>query len=309
MALLFKSDIDRPDQWSAALKRYDPKIEVRVWPEAGSPAEIEYALVWKPQRGLLKRFPNLKAIFSLGAGIDHLLDDPELPPNVPVVRMVEPGLTSGMTEFVVMSALMHHRRMVDYMATQNDKMWAQLPVPLAADRRVGVMGMGVLGAAAATALAGLGFDVAGWSRTPKPVPGVTGFQGPVFMEAFLSRSDILVCLLPQTAETRGILNSRAFAMMPRGAVVINVARGGLLVEDDLLSAINSGQLSGASLDVFSYEPLVPEHPFWTHPRIVVTPHCAAVTVPDSGARVVIDNIRRLESGQGLTDVVDIKRGY
>lgn len=309
MALLFKSDVDRAEQWSAALKRYDPNMEVRVWPDAGSPADIEYALVWKPQQGLLRRFPNLKAIFSLGAGIDHLVDDPELPPGVPLVRMVEPGLTAGMTEFVVMSVLIHHRRMTDYLAMQKDKMWAQLPVPLAADRRIGVMGQGVLGADAAAALAGLGFDVAGWSRSPRPVPGVTGFQGPVFWEAFLSRTDILVCLLPVTKETRGIMNAKTFGLMPRGGVVINAARGGLMVEDDLLSALGSGQLSGASLDVFSYEPLVPEHPFWTHPRVIVTPHCAAITVPESGARVVVDNIRRLEAGQPLMHVVDLKRGY
>jgi glyoxylate/hydroxypyruvate reductase A len=221
MALLFKSEIDRADLWAEALGKCDPELEVRVWPESGDPAEIEYALVWKPPQGLLKGFPNLKLIFSLGAGIDHLTSDTELPDGVPVLRMVEPGLTAGMTEYVVMSVLMHHRRMVDYAGMQREKIWAILPTPLAADRKVGVMGLGVLGADAAEALAGLGFDVAGWSRSPKSIPGVTGFHGADQLEAFLARSEILVCLLPLTKETFGILNARTLAMLPRGAALID----------------------------------------------------------------------------------------
>ena len=309
MALLFKSEMDRADLWAEALRRCDPALEVRVWPEVGAPAEIDYALVWKPPPGLLASLPALKLIFSLGAGVDHLTSDPELPAGVPVLRMVEPGLTGGMTEYVVMSVLMHHRRMVDYAGLQRDKVWKVLPAPLAAERRVGIMGLGVLGAEAAAALTGLGFDVAGWSRTPKSVPGVESFHGTKQLEAFLARSEILVCLLPLTGETRSILNARTFAQLPRGAAVINVGRGDLLAEDDLLRALDGGQIGTATLDVFAAEPLAPEHPFWTHPRVVITPHIASLTVPDSGARAVIDNIRRHEAGTPLHNVADLGRGY
>ena len=309
MALLFKSELDRADLWAEALRRCDPALEVRVWPEIGQPAEIDYALVWKPPPGLLASLPALKLIFSLGAGVDHLTSDPELPPGVPVLRMVEPGLTGGMTEYVVMSVLMHHRRMVDYAGLQRDKVWEVLPAPLAAERRIGIMGLGVLGAEAAGALTGLGFDVAGWSRTPKSIAGVESFHGEGQLEAFLARSEILVCLLPLTDETRGILNARTFAQLPRGAAVINVGRGDLLAEDDLLQALDGGQVGAATLDVFAAEPLAPEHPFWTHPRVVITPHIASLTVPDSGARAVIDNIRRHEAGTPLHNVADLGRGY
>jgi glyoxylate/hydroxypyruvate reductase A len=309
MALLFKSEIDRADLWAEALRRCDPMLEVRVWPEIGDSAEIDYALVWKPPRGLLGSLPNLRLIFSLGAGIDHLTSDPELPPDIPVLRMVEPGLTAGMTEYVVMSALMHHRRMLDYAAMQREKMWDILPTPLATDRKVGIMGLGVLGADAAAALASLGFEVTGWSRHPKSVRGVSSFHGAEQFKAFLAGCEILVCLLPLTAETRGILNARTLAMLPRGAAVINVGRGDLLAEDDLLQALDSGQIGAATLDVFAAEPLAPEHPFWAHPRVIVTPHCASMTLPDSGARAVIENIRRLEAGQELLHVADLGRGY
>ncbi len=309
MALLFKSDVDRAEPWSEALKKHAPELEVRIWPDAGEAEEIDYALVWKPPRGLMASYPNLKAIFSLGAGIDHLASDPELPAGVPVVRMVEPGLTTGMTEYVVMSVLMHHRRMPDYAMAQQDRIWALLDVPLAAGRGVGVMGLGVLGSDAAETLAGLGFDVAGWSRSAKEVPGVMSFHGTEQLQAFLARSEILVCMLPSTAETQGLLNSKALGMLPRGAVLINAARGDLLVEDDLLKALASGQITGASLDVFSYEPLVPDHPFWEHPRIVITPHCASITVPDSGARAVAENIRRLEASEPMEHVIDFAKGY
>ena len=309
MALLFKSELDRADLWADALRRCDPALDVRVWPKVGEPAEIDYALVWKPPPGLLASLPQLRLIFSLGAGIDHLTSDPELPPGIPVLRMVEPGLTGGMTEYVVMSVLMHHRRMVDYAGLQRDKVWEVLPAPLAAERRVGIMGVGVLGADAAAALTGLGFDVAGWSRTPKSIDGVESFHGPDQLEAFLARTEILVCLVPLTDETRGILNARAFAQLPRGAAVINVGRGELLAGDDLLNALEHGQVGAATLDVFAAEPLAPEHPFWSHPRVVVTPHIASLTVPDSGARAVIENIRRHEAGQPLLNVADLERGY
>jgi glyoxylate/hydroxypyruvate reductase A len=275
----------------------------------GERAEIDYALVWKPPKGELKTYPNLKVIFSIGAGIDHLASDPELPTHVPIVRMVEPALTAGMTEFVLMSVLTHHRRMLDYAAQRARKLWREIDQVPPWERRVGVMGLGVLGGEAAVKLAGLGFDVAGWSRAPKTLPGVTSFHGPGGFIPFLNRTQILVCLLPLTAETENILNARAFAALPRGAALVSVGRGRLVVEEDLLAALDSGQLGEATLDVFRREPLPEDSPFWEHPRVVLTPHMASFTLAPGACKFVIDNIRRFEAGQALLHVVDLEKGY
>ena len=308
MALLFKGDIDRGGDWQAALTRHAPDIEIRTWPDTGAVAEIDYALVWKPPRGFLASLPNLKAIFSIGAGIDHLASDPDLP-DIPVVRMVEPGLTTGMTEFVVMSVLYHHRFMLDYRAQQRARAWHEISQVAPDRRRVGIMGLGVLGCDALERLKLFGFDLAGWSRSRKSIPGVSCFGGPEQLSAFLRRSDIVICLLPLTAETRGILNAETLALLPRGAAVINVARGGHVVEADLLAALDSGQVGGATLDVFEDEPLAEDSRFWDHPRVVVTPHIASMTIPDSAAAAVVHQIRRLQQGLPLEHVVDFGRGY
>ena len=309
MALLFKGDIDRGNAWQRSLLELDPTLDVRTWPDVGDPVEIEFALVWAPPEGQLKSLPNLKAIFSVGAGIDHFASDPDMPVGVPVVRMVEPGLTAGMTEFVVMSVLHHHRFMVDYANQQAAGEWHELQQVPAAKRCVGILGLGVLGTDAAEKLSVFGFQLAGWSRRAKDIPGVDCFHGPAGLTPFLNRSDILVCLLPLTPETEGILNARTFAQLPKGASVINVARGGHLVEEDLVPALDSGQISGATLDVFREEPLPEGHPFWRHPRIVLTPHVASMTNTETAAQVVLDNIRRCRAGEPLAHVVDWNRGY
>lgn len=309
MALLFKSDIDRGGSWRRELLALEPELDLREWPDVGDPADIEYALVWQPPPGELKSYPNLKAIFSIGAGIDHLASDPELPRDVPVVRMVEPGLTAGMTEFVVMSVLYHHRFMLDYAAQQRAHQWREIEQIPTSDRRVGILGLGVLGRDAAEALLRFGFPVAGWSRTRKEIPGIESFHGETGFEPFLARSDILVCLLPLTAETESILDARAFAALPRGAALISVGRGKQVVEADLLTALDAGQVGGATLDVFREEPLPADSPFWDHPRVVVTPHIASMTLPKTACKAVIDNIRRHRAGQSLEHVVDLARGY
>ncbi len=309
MALLFKSDIDRGDSWRRVLLELEPGLDLREWPEIGDPNDIEYALVWKPPQGELKTYPNLRAIFSLGAGIDHLASDPELPQDVPVVRMVEPGLTAGMTEFVIMSVLYHHRFMLDYAAQARAHRWREIDQVPAWERRVGIMGLGVLGGDAAEALVGLRFDVAGWSGSPKNLPGVTSFHGADGFLPFLHRSDILVCLLPLTPETTDILDARAFAALPKGAALISVGRGPQVVEEDLLAALDSGHLDGATLDVFREEPLPADSPFWDHPRVVVVPHVASMTIARGACEFVIDNIRRFEAGQPLRHVVDLDKGY
>ncbi|MCK5274024.1 MAG: glyoxylate/hydroxypyruvate reductase A [Alphaproteobacteria bacterium] len=309
MALLFKSDIDRGDSWRRALLEFDPGLDLREWPEIGDPADIDYALVWRPPPGELKSYPNLKVIFSVGAGIDHLSSDPDLPAGVPVVRMVEPELTRGMTEYIVLHVLRHHRRQREMEANQRAEKWEMISVPTAPSRKVGVMGLGELGGAAALALTALEFDVAGWSRSPKEFPGVECFHGDFGMDAFLARTEILICLLPLTAETEGILNAELFAKLPKGASLINAARGGHQVEEDILAALDRGQLSETTLDVFREEPLPAGHPCWRHPRVTITPHNASLTDPDGAVRQVIENIQRIRRGEPPSNIVDSKAGY
>ena len=309
MALLFISDQNRADAWRDQLAEEIPNLDLRMLPDYGNKEDIEYALVWQPPKGLLRSLPNLKVIFSLGAGIDHLASDPELPDDVPIVRMVDPSLTSGMTEYVVMNVLNHHKSMRLYRDQQNRKEWTPHVPPVTWDRRVGIMGMGVLGSDAAGKLSYLGFDVAGWSRTHRERPGIKTFAGTEQLDDFLKETEILVCLLPLTEETTGILNTDLFAKLPKGASIINAARGGHLLEEDLLAALDSGHLSEATLDVFKTEPLDKDHPFWLHPKVTITPHAASFTHPSSSVRLIAEGMRRFESGEELLNVVDMKRGY
>lgn len=307
--LFFQSDIDRGDWWADELAKRLPNIEVRVWPETGDRGEIDYALVWLPEKGLLRTMPNLKAILSLGAGVDHIFEDPDLPPGVPIARVVDPNLTERMTEYVLLHVLRYHRQQPAYDLLQAKAEWRPLDQPAAGDRRIGIMGLGVLGGDAAAKLADLGFRVAGWSRTARDLPGVECFAGPDGLAPFLNRSEILVCLLPLTAETENILDASLFAQLPRGAYLINVARGRHMVEDDLIPALDSGWLAGATLDVFRTEPLPTGHPFWDHRAITITPHVASVSDPRSVADLVADNIRRAEAGQPLLYEVNPAAGY
>src|SRR5215472_6947490 len=267
MALLFRSTVDSAARWRAQLTRLTQELEIRVWPEVGDPTEIDYALVWRPEPGFLASLPKLKLILSLGAGVDHLLGDPHLPRHLPIVRLVDPHLTNAMSEYVVLQVLRLHRRDLEYRAQQQAGIWRELDQPNAAERRVGILGLGELGRDAAKKLELLGFDVAGWSRSEKTLAGIESHAGAAGLPALLARSEILVCLLPLTAETQAILNARTLALLPKGAALVNAARGAHLVEEDLLAALASGQVSAAVLDVFREEPLPAGHPFWHHPRI------------------------------------------
>jgi len=309
MALLFRSTVDSAARWRAQLTWLTQELEVRVWPEIGNPAEIDYALVWRPEPGFLASLPNLKLILSLGAGVDHLLDDPQLPRHLPIVRLVDPHMTDAMSEYVVLQVLRLHRRDLDYRAQQGAGLWHELDQQNAVDRRVGILGLGELGQDAAKKLKALGFDVAGWSRGERTIAGVRCHAGAPGLPPLLGRSEILVCLLPLTAETEGILNARTLAQLPKGAALVNAARGAHLVEEDLLAALASGQISAAVLDVFRQEPLPADHPFWHHPRIVMTPHVAAFTNPATAAPIILDNIRRFEEGRPLLNRIDPARGY
>ena len=286
-----------------------PEHEIRYWPEIGDRAQIDYALVWSPEPGLLASLPNLKLVVGLGAGVDHILRDPSVPAGVTIVRLVDPYMTDAMSEYVALQVLRLHRQDLDYLAQQRAAIWEEREQMNAAERPVGILGFGTLGQDAARKLKALGFDVAGWSRSAKEVPGFATYAGPDGFDELLARSEILVCLLPLTAETRGILNAAAFARLPRGAGIVNAGRGGHLVEEDLIPALDSGQLSGAVLDVFREEPLLPGHPFWHHPRIIVTPHVAAETHPPTAAAVIRDAIRCFEAGLPVPNRVDPVRGY
>ncbi len=309
MALLFRSSVDSAARWRAQLARLTQELEIRLWPEVGDPAEIDYALVWRPEPGLLATLPNLKLILSLGAGVDHLLGDPQLPRHLPIVRLVDPHMTDAMSEYVVLQVLRLHRHDLDYRVQQEARVWRELDQKNAADRRIGILGLGELGRDTARKLKALGFDVAGWSRGERAVAGIECHAGAAGLPELLGRSEILVCLLPLTAETEGILSARTLSLLPRGAALVNAARGAHLVEEDLIAALASGHISAAVLDVFRDEPLPADHPFWHHPRVVVTPHVAAFTNPATAAPIILDNIRRFEEGRPLLNRVDPARGY
>jgi glyoxylate/hydroxypyruvate reductase A len=309
VAILFKTTAAALARWPPHLTAAFPGHEVRYWPEIGDKAAIDYALVWHPEPGLLASLPNLRLIVSLGAGIDHILRDPNLPPGVPILRLVDPHMTQAMSEYVALQVLRLHRRDIDYRAQQAAEEWRELGQANAAERRVGILGFGTLGQATGRTLQALGFPVAGWTRSAKQVPGFVTYAGAAGLNEMLARSDILVCLLPMTPETENILDGRLFARLPRGAGLVNAGRGRHLVENDLLAALDGGQLSAAVLDVFRDEPLPPGHPFWRHPRIVITPHVAADTHPPTALPIIADAIRDLEAGRPVANLVDPRRGY
>jgi len=308
MSFLYQSEPVRGAAWARIFAEQAPEIEFRQWPDAGDLDAVEYLAAWQPPPDLLARLPNLKVLFSVGAGVDHL-NLSTLPEHIQVVRMVEPGIINGMVEYVTLSVLALHRNLFDYQRQQANAMWREIQVVPAASRRVGVMGLGVLGQAVLAQLTTFGYACSGWSRSYKEIAGVRCFAGAESLQPFLAQCDILICLLPLTHATRGILNEQLFAALPRGASVINVGRGAQLVAQDLLVAVNSGHLSQAILDVTEPEPLPADHPFWHHPRILLTPHIASMTQADSAARVLIENLHRHRRGDALHDVIDRRKGY
>ncbi len=309
MALIIHVGSTRAAWWKEHLQALLPDIPCFLWNDPVDPAAIEYAVVWKPPVGGLKRFPNLQCIVSMGAGIDHVLADTELPEGIPIIRTTGPDLTQRMREYVCLHVLRLHRRLPEIEAAQHDRQWLQLINPPAPLRRVGVMGLGNLGADCARTLAVIGFDVAGWARSAKTLDGVEVFAGADALDAFLARTEILVCLLPLTPETRGILGRPLFERLPAGASVINVARGEHLVEGDLLQVLDSGHLANAVLDVFHQEPLPAEHPFWDHPKVLVTPHVGSLIDPVAGGAAIAANVERFRRGEPIPDMVDLAKGY
>jgi glyoxylate/hydroxypyruvate reductase A len=303
-----------PERWKDRFNEVCKNRRVLLLPNAAfDPAEIHYAAVWKPVPGELAAFPNLRVIFNLGAGVDALMADSSLP-KVPLVRVAVGDLTGRMTEYVALHVLMHHRQELYLRACQHEKRWAPKSQWPASAISIGIMGLGTLGVNAAKALRHLGFRVSGWTRSHKEIDGIECFHGEAQLEPFLRRTDILVCLLPLTADTRHILNRGLFSKLnrnnPMGApVLINAGRGGLQAEADILQSLDDGTLGAASLDVFATEPLPTDSPFWTHPKVILTPHNAADTDPDEISKYVARQIERFEAGGALENVVDPARGY
>jgi glyoxylate/hydroxypyruvate reductase A len=310
MAVLLSTKSAAMQDWRAALLACDPTLEIRMFPDAGNPAEIEAAVVWTAHdMAELRRYPNLRLIVSMGAGVDHLLRPPGPPPGIPVARLVDRMLTTQMGEWVLLNVLRFHRQDLDYRAQQQGRIWHELPAPVTGETRIGILGLGELGGHAAGLLRGLGFPVMGWSRRPKTVEGVAMFHGVEGLAAMAAQSNILICLLPLTPQTRGIVNAELLGHMPRGAFFINGARGGHVVDADLLAALDCGQVAAAALDVFQPEPLPEAHPYWAHPRVVMTPHAASITIPASAAPQVVENLRRARAGEPLINLVDFSAGY
>jgi glyoxylate/hydroxypyruvate reductase A len=308
MNIVYKSEPERGQKWAALVAQMAPAASFRLWPEIGNPEEVEYLVAWVPPDNIMQQFPNLKVLFSVGAGADQF-DYANLPPELPVVRMIEPGLTSGMVEYVTFAVLGLHRDMPRYLQQQRAGLWQTHPVHTAGKRRVGVMGLGTLGEAVLKPLVALGFDCAGWSRTPRALPGVQCFAGNDRLSEFLARSDILICLLPLTASTEGMLNTALFSQLPPGAALVQVGRGAQLNHDDLIQALDSQQLSAAVVDVTAPEPLPAGHAFWQHPALWLTPHIASQTQPESAVNALLENIRRYERGESMVGVVDRDKGY
>ena len=311
MALLIyglDTRIGNAKAWRDTVAEKLPDLELRIWPDAGAPADIEYLAFMQPDFDILPAFPNLKAMFSRSAGVEAFVDHPKLP-KVPLGKMEPPGGDPMMTEYVVMHVLRFHRDMPGYQMAQANREWRRTRIVRPEERRVGFLGYGMMAKAPALVLKSLGFPVSAWVRTPRENEEVPIFHGRGQLEPFLNQTDIAVCLLPLTRETTGIFCSRTFAMMPRGAMLVNVGRGKHVVNADLIGALDSGQLSYAALDALWPEPLPPESPLWRHPKVTVMPHVARRPTVAQLVTEMAANVRSVRAGGGLLQEIDIRTGY
>jgi glyoxylate/hydroxypyruvate reductase A len=313
-AILLAVDGPRAAEYRGLFQKHLAGREIRLWPDhIGDPADIVYACLWQAPHGLPAQFPNLKIIFNLGAGADHVLADPALP-DLPLIRAANPDLSMRVTEYCVLHALMIHRRQRFYDTQQRERVWRSHAQPAASEVTVGVMGLGVIGTHAADTLAHVGFRVVGWSASPKKRSGIETFAGSAGLDAFLGKTEILIVLLPSTLATEGILNLALFRKLKRdgaagGAFLVNAGRGKLQIDADILTALDEDTLAGAVLDVFPQEPLSPDSPFWTHPKVTVTPHNAGDISPHAIVADISRQIGRFENGEPLEHLVERKRGY
>lgn len=309
MSLLFITPDRDLQSWKKAIHDVDPNINVEFWPAIEDKNRIQFAVCWNQPKHVLDSFPNLKAVSSLGAGADHLLQDESLPKSVDICRVVSPLLLQQMKEYVTAAVLNIQRNIVDYIRQKDQKKWEPHFHPLASEMSIGVMGLGNLGRPVAIQLAQMGYQVSGWARTPKEIESVKTFTGTEERNAFLSATQILVCLLPLTGETKGILDLDAFKQLKQNAWIINAARGDHLVDEDLIYALDRDILQGAWLDVFSKEPLPDKHAFWNRKNIIITPHVASLTKPAEVAEQIVENYKRALSGMELKHKIDREIGY
>ncbi|MCY3981765.1 MAG: glyoxylate/hydroxypyruvate reductase A [Alphaproteobacteria bacterium] len=308
MVLVCKTgDAGDAERWKTELQRLLPALEIRDWPDIGDPTEVEFVLLFRAVPGLFDGMTGLRAVFSAGAGVDGFLCD--LPPGVPVARLVDPWMQTAMAAWVVHAVLHFARNMPAYATQQIRGIWRERFEEHFEPRRVGILGCGEIGRRTGSALTGLGFRVSGWTRTPRDLGGLEPLYGETGLARLLAGSEFLVCLLPLTPGTEGLLDAGRLAQLPKGAFFINASRGRVVGQRDLLAALNSGHLGGAWLDVAEPEPLPPGDPLWRHPRVRITPHVAGVTNPITGAALVAENIRRVRAGEALAHPVDRNRGY
>jgi len=306
MRILFCATHTKPQPWIEAFRQALPGAVIEEWTPGAAPAQ--YAIVWQPPQQLFDEQPQLKAVFNMGAGVDALLKL-RLPPECLLVRLDDAGMSVQMAEYVCHAVIRHFRELDGYEADMRQGRWSFRKPRRRQDFTVGVLGLGVLGQRVAQAVAQFEFPVRGWSRTPRQAEGVQCFAGDEQFEAFLAGTRVLVCLLPLTPQTEGILNRHTLSKLPPQAYLVNVARGAHLVDEDLLALLDSGHLAGATLDVFRTEPLPQGHPFWGHPKITLTPHTSARTLREETIEQVAGKIRRLERGEPIAGVVDPKKGY
>jgi glyoxylate/hydroxypyruvate reductase A len=307
-ALIFYSEFDDPAAWKATLTAELRDLDFHTDPDAVDPARVHYALAWKPPAGFFARFPNLKLVTNLGAGVDSLVGRDDLP-DVPISRLSDTGMVSLMSSYVLFSVIRYARDIHIFERAQRRGEWKYVHPRALSDIRVGVLGLGELGGPAAQALARTGFDVRGWSRSQKQVDGVACSSGIDTLDDFLRSVEILVILLPLTPETRGLIDARRLALLPPGAKLINASRGAVVDEPALIAALQSGAIAEATLDVFTVEPLPKDHVFWRMDNVLITPHLASITVPEAAAREVAESIRRVRSGLPPLHQVDPRRGY
>jgi glyoxylate/hydroxypyruvate reductase A len=295
-----------PKVWVNAIREQQPNIKLFVYPEEHDPLEVTYVVTWKHPKGVFNKYPNLEVIASIGAGVDHIISDPEIPKKALITRIIDEQLTKDMSYFVLALVLDKIRNVSLH---HNKDQWKPMPYHTVDDENIGIMGLGVLGKAAAQTLSKNGFKVSGWSKTRKHIEGVSTYHGEKGLNNFLKDTSILICLLPLTSETESILNKELFEQLPKGAYIINVARGEHLVEYDLLEMLDKEHLSGASLDVFRTEPLPEEHPFWKHPKVHVSPHIASITDPKKVVHQLMENYMHLKNREPLINVVELRKEY
>ena len=309
MSIVIIRQDDKIELWQKAIKAADPNVEVFSYLEPHDKDAVEVALVWKHPKGSLRSYPNLKYIASSGAGVDYVFEDETTPKNLPITRVVDAMLASDMSEYVIAAIFSFLKHLNAYKIDQFHKVWKPRPYHRISDFKIGIMGLGALGTLLAKDLVRFGFTPQGWANSKRELQGVKTFQGETEFGKFLSTSHILVCLLPLTNATTGILNATLFEQLPKGTYVINAARGGHLVDQDLLDYIDNGQISGATLDVFHQEPLPTTHPFWENEKINITPHYASVSDTDSVVPQIVENYRRMQKGESLFNLVSEMKGY